>query len=38
VRGKNSLLLLMAYAILGQVQFPQTRPQGWHAQLDLLCR
>ena len=38
VRGKNSLMLLMADTILGQVRFPETRPPGWRAQLELLAR
>jgi DNA-binding transcriptional regulator YhcF (GntR family) len=38
VRGKNSLLLLMADAILGQVELPVERPSGWRAQLELVAR
>jgi DNA-binding transcriptional regulator YhcF (GntR family) len=38
VRGKNSLLQLMADTILGQVHFPETRPPGWRAQLELVAR
>jgi AcrR family transcriptional regulator len=39
VRGKNSLLLLMADTILGQVRFPVvTPPRGWRAQLELVAR
>jgi AcrR family transcriptional regulator len=38
VRGKNSLLLAMADTLLGQVDFPETRPPGWRAQLELVAR
>src|ERR671936_533271 len=38
VRGKSNLLLLMADTILGEVRFPETRPPGWRAQLELLAR
>jgi len=38
VRGKSSLLLLMADTILGQVRLPETPPPGWRAQLELVAR
>jgi DNA-binding transcriptional regulator YhcF (GntR family) len=38
VRGKTSLLVLMADTILGQVRFPEPRRHGWRAQLELLAR
>jgi DNA-binding transcriptional regulator YhcF (GntR family) len=38
VRGKQTLLLLMADTILGQVHFPEPRPTGWRAQLELVAR
>ena len=38
VRGKQSLLLLMADTIMGQAQLPEIRPPGWRAQLELLAR
>lgn len=38
VRGKSTLLLLMADTILGEVQFPEPRPSGWRAQLELVAR
>src|SRR5438132_11463252 len=38
VRGKSSLLLLMADTVLGQVDIPEKRPPGWRAQLELVAR
>ena len=38
VRGKNSLLLLMADTIMGQLPLPAIRPPGWRAQLELVAR
>jgi len=38
VRGKNSLLLLMADTVMGEIQFPEIRPPGWRAQLELVAR
>jgi len=38
VRGKQNLLLLMADTIMGQAQFPDIRPSGWRAQLELVAR
>ena len=38
VRGKQNLLLLMADTIMGQAPFPENRPPGWRAQLELVAR
>jgi AcrR family transcriptional regulator len=38
LRGKHRLLQAMADTILGQVRFPETRPPGWRAQLELVAR
>jgi DNA-binding transcriptional regulator YhcF (GntR family) len=38
VRGKHSLLLMMADAVLGEAELPASRPAGWRAQLELVAR
>ncbi|MGA4732119.1 TetR/AcrR family transcriptional regulator C-terminal domain-containing protein [Micromonospora taraxaci] len=38
VRGKEQLLLLMADAAFAAHRLPHTLPQGWRAQLEVLCR
>lgn len=38
VPGKDDLLLFMIDAALGEERFPDTRPAGWRAQLELCAR